>query len=153
MKKRYFLILFILVLLLAACGKKEEILNENEILEKFTFDNLEIAIGSNITFTTYDNDFDKDSGKDIVKVPINVKNTKDEKNHLSMFYFKIRNSKNVILPSKATYFKDSIDYAEDLNKDESYTKYIYFLYDGNGKYTIEFNNGSEKKEIYLNITK
>ena len=48
---------------------------------------------------------------------------------------------------------EAIDYAGDLQPGASYTKYIYALYDGDGKYVIEFDNYREKKSVQLNIKK
>ena len=41
---------------------------------------------------------------------------------------------------------DTVDYAGDLRSGASYTKYLYFLYDGNGTYAIEFNNCFTEEE-------
>ena len=51
----------------------------------------------------------------------------------------------------AGYFNESIFYAEDLKPNESYTKYLYFLYDSNGNYIIEFNKEHEHTKVVLNI--
>lgn len=154
MKKILFAILLILCgISFSGCSKNNDTISTQDTKEKFVFDELEITIGNKITYEILDKDFDKDKGKDVVKVPINVKNLKEAKHHLSMFYYSVKSPKNNKLSSKAESFNDSIDFADDLSYNESYTKYIYFLYDGNGMYTIQFNNGSEKKDVFIDISK
>ena len=141
MKKILFAILLILCgISFSGCSKNNDTISTQDTKEKFVFDELEITIGNKITYEILDKDFDKDKGKDVVKVPINV-------------YYSVKSPKNNKLSSKAESFNDSIDFADDLSYNESYTKYIYFLYDGNGMYTIQFNNGSEKKDVFIDISK
>lgn len=145
--------LFMALLIFSSCSSKSEVIEGNDILEKFTFDELEITIGKNYSFDIIDNEFDKDNKKEVVKLPINVKNLKNEEHHLSMIYYTIKSPNKVKLASKARYYNDSIDYAENLPSEKSYTKYIYFVYEKDGVYSLDFNNGNEKKEVYIEIKK
>ena len=70
-----------------------------------------------------------------------------------MFYYDVYGSQGTEVKSLNSYFDENIDDAGDLRSGASYTKYIYFLYDGNGKYDIEFDNWSEHKVVEFNITK
>ena len=145
--------LFVSLFIFTGCTSKSEVIEETDILEKFTFDELEITIGKNYTFDIIDKEYDKDNKKEVVKLPINVKNLKNNTHHLSMFYYTIKSPDKIKLSSKGEHFDDSIDYAEYLANNKSYTKYIYFVYEKDGVYSLEFNNGSEKKEVYINIYK
>ncbi len=122
--------------------------------EEFEFDDLKIKIGANYSFTTIDNEFSDNYGKSVVKVPITVTNLKNETHGLNMFYYTIYGSKGTKVDSPSTYFMDdAVDFAGDLRSDASYTKYLYFIYDGDGNYAIEFNNFSSKKTVEFNIKK
>lgn len=128
--------------------------NKYSLNETFKFDDLEITIGSNILYTTVSNRFSDYNGKEVVKIPVTVKNLKDETHSLNMFYYKVFGSQGTELDSISSYFDDDcIDYAGDLRSEASYTKYFYFLYDGNGTYAIEFDNWSNKIIVEFDINK
>lgn len=122
--------------------------------EKFEFDDLEITIGSNYTFTTIDNRYSDYYGKDIIKLPITVKNLSNETHSLNMFYYSIYGSQGTEIKNVGgIYFDDNIDYAGDLRSDASYTKYMYLLYDGDGTYSIEFDDWFDEILVEINIQK
>ena len=124
-----------------------------QVGEKFEFDDLEITILGDYSFTSVDNQFSDLNGRDVIKLPIEVKNIDDEKNHLNMFYYSCFGTEGTELDGVSAYFDDTIDYAGDLQPGASYTKYIYMLYDGDGKYLIDFDNYSDKKTVEVNIKK
>lgn len=119
--------------------------------ETFTFDDLEITLGDKITFTKVKNQFSEHNKKSVVKVPITVKNVKDETHSLNMFYYKRYGSQGVELDDVSAYFDDSVDYAGDLRTGASYTKYLYLLYDGDGTYAIEFDNWTTKITVEFEV--
>lgn len=121
--------------------------------DTFTFDDLEITIGDNIEFTKVNNQFSDYDGKTVVKLPITVKNIKDETHSLNMFYYSIFGTEGIELDSLSAYFDDAVDYAGDLKNGGSYTKYLYFLYDGDGEYSIEFDNYSSKVIVEFDVKK
>lgn len=129
--------------------------NKYELNKPFKFDDLEITIGNEVNFVTLDNEFSEHNGKDVVKIPITVKNLKDESHQLNMFYIKTFGSSGTELADISSYFsdEDGIEFAGELMPNASYTKYLYFLYDGNGTYVIKLDNYSQKIEIKLDITK
>lgn len=115
--------------------------------DTFEFDDLEITIGSNYTFTTVE--YSDYYQKTIVKLPITVKNIKDETHSLNMFYYSIFGSAGTEVTNVWTYFDDSVESAEDLRTNASYTKYLYFIYDGNGTYAIEFYDYWNEKLVEI----
>lgn len=122
--------------------------------ETFTFDDLEITLGNDITFTKIDNQFSDYNGQTVVKLPITVKNLKEETHSLNMFYFSIFGSSGTQLSTISSYFDDSIDFAGDLRSGASYTKYLYFLYDGDGTYDVEFSEvWGAKTTVEFNVAK
>ena len=124
-----------------------------ELAETFKFDDLEITLGKEISFTKLDNKYSYDYGKDVVKLPITVKNLKDETHSLNMFYYKIYGATGVETDEVNSYFDDNIDSAGDLRTGATYTKNIYFLYDENGTYAIEFNDWFTKIMIEFEVSK
>ncbi|MBR1884475.1 MAG: hypothetical protein IJ809_06080 [Clostridia bacterium] len=119
--------------------------------EKFIFDKLEITIGNNYEFTILDNQFSEYNNSQVVKLPITVKNISNDTHGLNMFYYKIYGSRGTEVNNFSSYFDECIEYAGDLRSGAEYTKYLYFLYDGNGKYVIEFKNYSQKLEVEFEI--
>ena len=119
----------------------------------FTFGEFEITIGNTYTFTSINNTYSQYYCKDIVKVPVTLKNIGTTNSHLNMFYHKYYGPSTKELPKLGSYFSsDSLDYGY-LDPNESQVKYLYLLYDGDGKYKIEFDNYKEEKTVYLNIKK
>ena len=133
--------------------KKYTLKNEYGFNETFEFDGLEITIGSEYEFTTVNNRYSEYNNQVTIKLPITVKNISQETTGLNMFYYDVYGSQGTEVKSLNSYFDENIDDAGDLRSGASYTKYIYFLYDGNGKYDIEFDNWSEHKVVEFNITK
>lgn len=122
--------------------------------ETFVFDDLELTLGTDISFDKIDNQFSEYNGKTVVKVPITVKNLKDETHGLNMFYYKVYGSQGAeVSKSVSSYFKDGVDDAGDLRSGASYTKFIYFIYDGNGKYAIEFEDWTSKQTVEFDVNK
>ena len=119
--------------------------------EKFTFDDLEITVGNRYTLLRLDNQYSSYNNKIVVRLPITIKNNKQGNYMLNIYDYKILGPLNNELDEVAGYFNESLFYADELEPDKSYLKYLYFLYDSNGNYTIQFNNGYEKKAIVFNI--
>lgn len=133
--------------------KKYTLKNEYGFNETFEFDGLEITIGSEYEFTTVNNRYSEYNNQVTIKLPITVKNISQETTGLNMFYYDVYGSQGTEVKKLNSYFDENVDDAGDLRSGASYTKYIYFLYDGNGKYAIEFDNWSEHKVVEFNITK
>ena len=70
-----------------------------------------------------------------------------------MFYYKVYGSSGTEAKTVTVYFDDGIDEAGDLRSGASYTKNMYFLYDGDGKYAIEFDNWSSKVTVEFDVKK
>jgi len=122
--------------------------------EKFTFDNLEISIGNDYVFKTVNNRYSEYNGKTVVGVPMTIKNLSQETNHLNMFFYKIFGSSGTEVEKLNSYFDNTVEDANnDLRYNASYTKYTYFLYDGDGTYSMEFDNYSSKILVEFDITK
>lgn len=148
---------FSILLLLTGCTTNSDEQNEKTVYkpgETFVFDNFELSIGSDVTFETIKNEFSEHNGKEVIKVPVNVKNIGEDSRNLNMFYYKCYGSQGIELDDAASFFDDSLDYAASLKNGASYTRYVYYLYDGDGEYSIEFNEGwGTKLEVKFNVAK
>lgn len=120
----------------------------------FTFDDLEITVGDDVSFTTVTNQYSEYNGKTVVKIPITVKNLKSETHKLNMFYYSVYGANGTETKTVGAYFDDdSVDYAGDLRTGASYTKYIYAIYDADGTYAIEFDDWSTKITVEVEVAK
>lgn len=122
--------------------------------ETFIFNDLEITIGNDYEFTVVNDLTSPLHNQTAVKIPVTIKNISIDANNLSDYYYKVIGTRKKEVVNLGVYFVDNaIDYAEMLNNGESYTKYIYFQYDGDGKYEIKFDNFNEEADVELNIVK
>ncbi|MCI8518583.1 MAG: hypothetical protein HFJ51_00080 [Clostridia bacterium] len=121
--------------------------------DTITFDGLELTFDSTYSFVTLVNRYSEYNGKSVIKLGVNVKNVSTEKNSLNMFYYNSFGSQGTQLKSVSAYFDDVIDYAGDLKSGASYKSYFYILYDGNGNYSIDFNNFSQEISVEFKIAK
>ena len=121
--------------------------------ETFNFDNLELTIDPSYSFDVVSNDLSDIDGSTVVKLPILIKNISKDPNCLNMFFYSVFGSKGIKVDSASAYFNDSADFAYELSSGEEYTKYLYFVYDGDGTYKIEFDNLSEKIDVSFEINK
>ncbi len=133
--------------------KKKE--NDNlKLGETFTFDNLEITLGTTITYKTLENQFSDHNGETVVELPITTKNLKEESHNLNLYSYKVFGPKGTEIDKPSTYFMDnSIDFGGELRPGASITKNIYFYYDGDGEYVIEFGFLKTEKTVKFEIKK
>lgn len=121
--------------------------------QTFVFDGLEMTLDTNYTFETLTNRYSDLNGSSVIKLGVNVKNVSDEKNSLNMFYYDLFGAQGTELKGVSSYFEEEIDGAGDLKPGASYKKYFYILYDGDGLYSIDFDNYSEKLSVEFTIAK
>lgn len=113
---------------------------EYGIGETFRYHFMEIT-AQDISFTTVDNKFSSYNGKDIIRIPLLIKNIADEKQHLNSYSVTLFGPDGVEVDTADTYFDDSIGWgAGDLASGISYVRAFYAVYTGNGNYVIEFNS-------------
>lgn len=121
--------------------------------ESFIFDGFRLSISSNYTIEKLDNKYSIYNGKDVIKVPVTIKNLKNVNNSFNIFKYNIYGPNMNEIDEVAQYFDEGLFYIKDLKPNESVTKYFYFLYDCNGKYLIKFEDNSSVKNIILNVYK
>jgi RNA polymerase subunit RPABC4/transcription elongation factor Spt4 len=121
--------------------------------DTITFDGLELTFDTTYSFVTLQNRYSDYNGRSVIRLGINVKNVSDEKNSLNMFDYDFFGSQGTELDGVAAYFDETIDYAGDLKPEASYKKYFYILYDGDGKYSIDFDNYSQEISVEFEVIK
>lgn len=108
--------------------------------ETFRFDFFEITAGE-ISFTTVDNQYSDWYNKDVIRIPLTIKNLGKEARHLNPYKCTIFSPEGVEVKTVDTYFDDSIGWdAGDIKPNASYTRAFYAKYSVNGEYSIEFEN-------------
>ena len=121
--------------------------------ETFTFDNLEITFSNKYEITKLENKYSTYDGKEVIVIPVNIKNISENMHSLNLYYYTIYGPNVNELDEVAGYFDEALYYEEDLEQLNSHTKYLYFLYDEDGIYTIKFNNGIEQIVVKYEINK
>ena len=148
----------LLVLTLLGCSSKkvgsvEYVQNKYSTDSTFVFDDLEITISSNISFAETNDLLYKDDSEKVLKIPITIKNLKGSNHGLNIFYVSGYSPSGNYAEDYSTKFDDSYFYANQLSSGESTTTYLYYLYEGNGTYTIVLNDIFEEVSVDININK
>lgn len=120
--------------------------------EKFVFDGFEITLDKTYSFVVLDNQFSELNGRTVIKIGANIKNISGSTGHINQFDISEFGSKGTELDGVDYYFDESISEAGDLRDGASYTKYFYLLYDGDGKYGIDFDDYSAKITVEFDVT-
>ena len=122
--------------------------------KKFVFDDLEIIVSSKYNFLNTEKMQKQYEGKDIIEIPVQVKNVESTENNFSISYLKIYNEKGEEIRELGSLFKDkSFENSPKLGKGEMTIKNIYIPYNGNGKYKMIFKTFYEEKELEMEIKK
>ena len=105
--------------------------------ETFTMADFEVTLGTNYSFVKIDNQFSERYGQDVVKLPVTIKNVGSETTSfpLTIDYF---GSKGTEVDNPSYYFDDNLSTSSNLRPGASQSGYLYFMYDGNGVYGLDF---------------
>ena len=131
----------------------ESPIKKYNIDETFEFDNLEITIKKDYIITILENKFSTYNGKEVIVIPVIIKNISDVDNSLNLYHYAIYGPDDNELDEPAAYFDNALFYENDLKPNESHIKYIYVLYDKDGKYKIKFMNNETQIVVKYNIVK
>lgn len=117
------------------------------------FDGLELTFGQ-YSFTEVGNKYSDYYGKTVVKIPVTIKNLSNDPHSLYVFYCKLFGVSGVESPDVSYYFSDDATRGGDLLSGKSYVKYFYIVYDGDGTYTIVFDDFLyDKKTVEITVKK
>ena len=117
----------------------------------FEFDDLEITIGTDITWLEVDNEFSDNHGETVFRLPITVTNLSDETNGFNMFFMTRFGSNGTQLDSISAFFDNDIDWAGEMRSGATMEAYMHILYDGDGEYALEFNDWSDRIEVVFQV--
>ena len=117
------------------------------------FDGLSLTFDSTYSFDTLSNSYSDYNGSTVIKLGVTVKNISTETNHLNMFSYDLFGSQGIELDGVSAYFDENIDFAGDLKPGASYKSYFHILYDGDGNYSIDFDNYSQKVSVEFKVIK
>ena len=113
------------------------------------FKGLSIAFGDSYGTTTLDNQFSDHAGATIIAMPVTITNNKSDTQGLNMFAVKTFGPKGTELDSVFTYFQDDVRMMGEMRSGASQSGNLYFLYDGNGDYYLDF--GIYKTEVEVKV--
>ncbi len=121
--------------------------------ESFIFEGFQIKIHDKYYITKIDNKYSTYNGKEVIKIPVTIKNITNKNNSFNIYKYKIYGPTMNELDEVAQYFNEGLFYTKDLKPNEEKTKYLYFLFDYNGKYLIKFEDEDAIKNIVINVYK
>ena len=122
--------------------------------QTITFEGLELTFGDSIKWTKVDNEFSEHNKKDVIQIPVHVKNVSEDNNSLNMFYVKFFGSKGTETDEVGGYFDDTgILNSGELRPNAETDLNFYLIYDGDGTYFISFESWTEKTELGFEVSK
>ena len=121
--------------------------------DTFTFNNFELTIGKEVSFSKVEASYSDKNGTEVVAVPITIKNVGEETKSFNYFYTTYFGSKGTELSGIEYYFEDSIYKTGSLRSGGSINAKMYFIYDGDGTYAVEFNDFTDKYELEFEVKK
>ena len=118
----------------------------------FTFDQLDITIGTDLKKGTVDNSFSDKNGQDYIIVPIHVTNLSNENHGLNYLYVKAFGSKG----TKADiyyYYEDDADISKagEMRSGASNDINVKIMYDGDGTYCLTFDDWSNEINVEFDV--
>ena len=117
----------------------------------FDFDGKSITIGEEYFTTSIDNQFSDHSGETVIGLPVSITSTGDETSSLNMYSVKEYGSAGTELDPVYYYFDDDVRMAGNVRPGATQEGTLYFLYDGNGDYYLEFGFYKADVEVALPI--
>ena len=117
---------------------------------------VEISIGTDISWTVIDNTWSDYHGADVFSVPVSVSNIGSETGGLNPFDFNMFGSHGLRLAGVGSWLDGDITWAGEMRAGATQEGYFHFLYVGDGQYAIEFAAGfgfGDSVEIVFDISK
>ena len=131
-------------------GKNNSAIKKVYVNKQFVFDDLDITVSGNYKIVKNV----QDNNKEVIEIPVQVKNSQQIENSFSIGYVKIYNEKGEEIRELGSLFKDkSFENSPKLGKGEMTIKNVYIPYNGNGKYKMIFKTFYEEKEMEIVIKK
>ncbi len=121
--------------------------------DTFTFNNFEVTIGKEVSFSKVEASYSDKNGTEVVAVPITIKNVGEETQSFNYFSTTYFGSQGTELSGIEYYFEYSIYKTGSLRSGGSINAKMYFIYDGDGTYAAEFNDFTDKYELEFEVKK
>ena len=102
---------------------------------------IEIGFGTDVFWGEVENSFSPHYGSSVFGIPVTVRNLSSRTGGLNAFDFSLFGSSGLSLDSIGTFFDHDIAWESNMRAGASQTGLLYFLYDGDGEYVIEFSAG------------
>ena len=127
---------------------------EPELDKAFVYDGLEMTFSSSYEIVIYQPS-QYSNKREVVKMPVTVKNVGTKANSLGNLDVNIFDPSGVETSDMCPYYMDvdAVEFAGSLQPGSSYTKSMYFEYQGDGEYRIEFGLLEAEKVLKFNIQK
>ena len=116
------------------------------------FDGMAIAFGDAYGTATLDNQFSDHFGATVIAMPVTITNNNSKTHGLNMFAVKAFGPQGTELDSVFTYFDDDVRMMGDLRPGASSNGNLYFLYDGNGDYYLDFGFYRTDVEVKIPVS-
>lgn len=114
-------------------------------VDTFIYDGIEITIGKDLKWDTWNSEYTGFNNSDVFGVPITVKNLSDKPERFP--YFLRYTADGTRATDIGHYPSDSLQAIDANLPGASKSAYIYYLYDGDGSYILEFNDGLNGSKI------
>ncbi|MDR2571581.1 MAG: DUF4352 domain-containing protein [Oscillospiraceae bacterium] len=117
---------------------------------------VRISFGTSFVFSEITNNWSDHFGKTVFSIPVSVTNIDNETGGLNPFDFDLYGSNGLKLGSVGSSFDDDITWEGDMRPGATMEGSLYFLYVGDGQYTIEFAAGfgfGDRVEVIFDVIK
>ena len=122
--------------------------------DTIVFDYLEITFYDAIEWVTLNNRYSDNHGADVAKIPVSIKNNKNETHGLNMFYFSQYGPDGLKLNDVSAYFlENDVAFAGNMRSGAVQNSFMHILYIGDGDYYVEFKDFYNTVEVKLPIHK
>lgn len=116
------------------------------------FDGLTITFGDAYGTATLDNQFAEHAGATVIAMPVAVTNNNASTHGLNMFAIKEFGPSGTQLDSVIAYFDDDVRMMGEMRPGATMNGNLYFLYDGNGDYYLDFGFYKTEAEVKVPIS-
>ena len=116
--------------------------------ETFEFSNYQITVDQNYSIKYIYVNYKK-TDRRVIQLPITIKRMDNGKGHFNKYYLNVSNPDNN--SSYIVYDLKNSFYKHHYLKNKTYTKYLYIEFEGNGVYTLNFDNYNQNIKIYIDI--
>lgn len=116
-------------------------------------DGFDVTIGNTVNWATVENEFSDHHGKDVIAVPVTIKNNNDETTSFNQFNYLFFGAEGTQLRDITSYFDNDLSTIGQMRPGAEASGFFHMLYDGDATYYIAFDDYKEKVEVEIPIQK